>query len=210
VTSRGRRGLAIARWVVALLVAATCWPLLAPAYDGAVTRTAIAVLRRLPSSAEARAWRDGESTIVESAPPGTGIAPQQLELSTHHNNLPFLAVMLAFASTLPWTIRIRRLAAGLAILAVTHVGQFVLYVHADRAILNEPPYRVTDLHLLDARWSERMRDPVQRHKEIVLAAYRFQAHVGHVLIPVLLWLVLAAPMAVVAKHGEADDADGRT
>jgi len=31
-----------------------------------------------------------------------------------------------------------------------------------------------------------------------------------VLIPVLLWLVLAAPMAVVAKHGEADDADGRT
>ena len=208
-TSRGRRGLAIARWIGALLVAATCWPLLAPAYDRAVTATAIAVLRRLPSSAEARAWRDGESTVVESAPPATGIAPQRLELSTHHNNLPFLAVMLVFASTLPWTIRIRRLAAGLAMLAATHVGQFVLYVHADRAILNEPPYRVTDLHLLDAGWSERMRDPVQRHKDIVLAAYRFQAHVGHVLIPVLLWLVLAAPLAVVAKDGEAADAQAR-
>jgi hypothetical protein len=42
----------------------------------------------------------------------------------------------------------------------------------------------------------------------VLAAYRFQAHVGHVLIPVLLWLALAAPLAVVATDGEAADAQG--
>ncbi len=202
-TVRASRGVAIARWMCALVVAAVAWPLVAPAYDGGITVASIAVLRRLSATAEARAWREGVETVVESAPPGTGIAPQRLELGTHHNNVPFLAVMLAFASTLPWPARLRRLVAGLAILAVTHVGQFVLYVHADRGILNERPYHVDDLRAVDGSWSERMQDPVQRRKELVMAAYRFQAHVGHVLIPVLLWLVLAAPLAAVVTDGDA-------
>ena len=184
------RGLAIARVVGALVAAAIAWPVVAPAYDRAVTATAIAVLRWLPSTADVRARHDGEWTIVESEP---DIAPQRLELRTHHNGVPFLAVLMAFASALPWPIRLRRLAAALVILAATHVGQFMLYVHADRAMLNERPYQVTDARLVHAGWMARLRNPVQRRKQIVLAAYEFQAHVGHVLIPALLWLALAAP-----------------
>lgn len=201
---RPRRGLAIARWIAALVVAAVAWPLVEPAYDRAITATSVVVLRRLSSTADAKAWQEGDFTVVESAPPESGITPQRLELGTHHNNVPFLAVMLAFASTLPWPSRLRRLVAGLALLALTHVGQFVLYVHADRAILNERPYRTTDLNLVHAGWRERLRDPVERRKQIVMAAYRLQSHVGHVLIPVLLWLALAAPMAAVAPDGDGN------
>jgi len=184
------RGLAIARVVVALVVGAMAWPFVAPAYDRGVTAVAIAVLQRRPSTADVRARHEGEWTIVESKPDRP---PQRLELRTHHNSFPFLAVLMAFASGLPWPMRLRRLATALVILAATHVGQFVLYVHADRAMLNERPYRVTDVGLVNAGWLERLRDPVQRRKEVVLAAYEFQAHVGHLLIPALLWLTLAAP-----------------
>lgn len=193
------RGLAMARVVGALVVGAMAWPLVAPAYDRAVTATAIALLQCRPSTAEVRARHEGEWTIVESTP---DLAPQRLELRTHHNGVPFLAVLMAFASALPWPKRLRRLAVALVILAVTHVGQFVLYVHADRAILNERPYRVTDLRLVNAGWLERLRDPVERRKEVVVAAYEFQAHVGHLLIPALLWLTLAAPFG---RTGPMDD-----
>ena len=70
-------------------------------------------------------------------------------------------------------------------------------------MLNERPYRVTDLGLIDAGWEARLRNPVERRKQIVLAAYQFQAHVGHVLIPALLWLALAAPF------GRTGSMDGR-
>ena len=193
------RGLAMARVVGALVVGAMAWPFVAPAYDRGVTAAAIAVLQWRPSTADVRARQEGEWTIVESTP---DFAPQRLELRTHHNGVPFLAVLMAFASALPWPKRLRRLAVALVILAVTHVGQFVLYVHADRAMLNERPYRVTDLRV-SGGWSERLRDPVERRKQIVLAAYEFQAHVGHVLIPVLLWLLLAAPLRQSPREGLA-------
>jgi len=193
------RGLAIARIVGALVVGAMAWPFVAPAYDRGVTAAAIAVLQRRPSTADVRARHQGDSTIVESNP---DTAPQRLELRTHHNNVPFLVVLMAFASTLPWPMRLRRLAAALVVLFVTHVGQFVLYVHADRAILNERPYRVTDVGIVNEGWLERLQDPVERRKEAVLAAYEFQAHVGHLLIPALLWLTLAAPFG---RTGPMDD-----
>ena len=199
------RGLAIARVVAALVAAAVAWPLVAPAYDRAVTATAITVLRWLPSTAGVRARPDGEWTIVEGAP---DIAPQRLELRTHHNGVPFLAVLMAFASALPWPRRLRRLAAALVLLAATHVGQFVLYVHADRAMLNERPYRVTDARLVDGEWMARVRNPVQRRKEVVLAAYELQAHVGHLLIPALLWLTLAAPFGRTGSIGSRELASG--
>jgi len=207
VTGRARGALAIARvmgaLLVALVVAAMAWPVVAPAYDGTITAAAMAILQRRPSTADVRAGTEGEWTIVESAP-STAIAPQRLELRTHHNNVPFLVVLMAFASTLPWPSRMRRLVAALLVLAVTHVGQFVLYVHADRAMLNERPYRVTDLRV-KAGWLERLRDPVERRKQIVLAAYEFQAHVGHVLIPVLLWLMLAAPFGAVSRLADVEE-----
>jgi hypothetical protein len=203
VSRRTRGALAIARVLVALVVAATAWPLVAPAYDRAVTAAAMAILRRRPSTADLHARVEGEWTIVEPSTPASDVATQRLELRTHHNNVPFLAVLILLASTLPGPVRARRLAIGLLLLAATHVGQFVLYVHADRALLNERPYRVTDVRALKEGWSERMRDPVERRKRIVLAAFEFQAHVGHVLIPVLLWLALAAPLRRSPREGLA-------
>jgi len=61
------------------------------------------------------------------------------------------------------------------------------------------------MQLLKRGWAERMRDPVERRKQIVLAAYEFQAHVGHVLIPVLLWLMLAAPFGAVSRLADVEE-----
>src|SRR5262249_35823861 len=138
--------------------------------------------------------------VIVRTPAGAELGEQRLELRTHHNNVPLLvALMLGTPGGGRWR-RFASLLAALGLLAVTHVAQFVVAVHWQYAAANVGPYHADDLNVRPQPLWQRVRNRAELRKTIVVALYEFQAHVGRLLMPVLLWMLLAAP--VPANVGE--------
>jgi hypothetical protein len=78
-----------------------------------------------------------------------------------------------------------------AILFVTHVAHFVLAVQWEYAVHNAGTYHVDDLNVLHQPLWERLRNAAELRKTLVVAVYEFYAHVGRLVMPVLLWMLLA-------------------
>jgi len=113
------------------------------------------------------------------------------ELRTHHNNVPLLVALMLAAS--PGTVggRVARLCVAAAILFATHVAHFVLTVQWEYAVHNAGTYHVDGLNVLHQPLWERLRNVAELRKTLVVAVYEFYAHVGRLVMPVLLWMLLA-------------------
>lgn len=171
------------------------WPAtLEPAYDRAIAAVSVRVLHAFERTRRIAGVRfDGHDAVIERMP-GAELGEQRLELRTHHNNVPLLVALMLAASGGGWRRRVRRLLAALALLALTHVAQFVLAVHWEYAVANVGAYHVDDLRVLSQPLWRRLHNAAELRKTIVTRLYEFHAHVGRLVMPVLLWMLLAPPM----------------
>jgi hypothetical protein len=168
-------------------------------YDHAIATAALRVLHALERTQRVAGVRfDGPYAFV-TRPPGAELPEQRLELGTHHNNVPLLVALMLVATEASWAKRIQRLVAALALLALTHVAHFVLAVHLEYALANVGTYHVDDLNVLSQPLWQRVRNLAELRKTIVVTAYRFHAHVGRLLLPVLLWMLFAGPKRLLAR-----------
>jgi hypothetical protein len=177
--------------VLALVTALWIW-LLEPAYDRLVVRASLPVVHALERTRRVSGVRfEGDYTVLTRTPAGAELGEQRLELRTHHNNVPLLIALMLAAS--PGTIgrRVARLGVAGAILFVTHVAHFVLAVQWEYAVHNTGTYHVDDLNVLHQPLWERLRNAAELRKTVVVAVYGLYAHVGRLVMPVLLWMLLA-------------------
>ena len=191
-------------------VAAAAWPVaIEPAYDRAIAAVSLVVLHGLERTQRIDGIRfEQQDAVIMRTPAGAELGEQRLELRTHHNNVPLLVALMLGTSGGGWWGRLWRLLAALVLLAVTHVVQFVLAVHWQYAVANVGTYHVDDLNVLHQPIWQRVRNLAELRKTIVVALYEFQAHVGRLLMPVLLWMLLAAPVS--ARVGGSARADRRS
>jgi hypothetical protein len=180
------------RLLIVLLAATALWPAtLEPAYDRAIAGASLRVLHALERTPRIAGVRfEGHDAVIERTP-GTELGEQRLELRTHHNNVPLVVALMLAASGDGWGLRMRRLLAALALLALTHVAHFVLAVHWQYAIANVGTYHVDDVGVLSEPLWQRLHNAAELRKTIVTRLYEFQAHVGRLVMPVLLWMLFA-------------------
>jgi hypothetical protein len=143
---------------------------------------------------------EGHDAVIMRTP-NSELGEQRLDLRTHHNNVPLLVALMLVTPGGGWWVRLRRLLAALGLLALTHVAQFVLAVHWEHAVANVGTYHVDDLNVLFEPLWQRLRNAAELRKTIVVALYEFQAHVGRLLMPVLLWMLLAPRTRASAPGG---------
>ena len=167
------------------------WPTLEPGYDRAITAVAVRVLHALERTQRIAGVRfEGHDAVIMRTP-AAELGEQRLELRSHHNNVPLLVALMLATPGGTWWGRLARLLAAFALLALTHVAHFVLAVHFQYALSNVGTYHVDDLNVLSQPLWQRVRNLAELRKTIVVALYEFQAHVGRLLMPVLLWMLLA-------------------
>lgn len=179
------------RLVVALLAAIAGWVVVEPLWDRLVVRAALPlvhVLERAPAVASIDV--DGARAFVRRPPSAAWIGEQRLDLDTQHNNVPLLVALMLGASPLPWRRRGVALAIGLTVLFATHVLHVALAIQWEYAGRNLPPYEVATLDAVRHPWRAAWHDRAQLAKMLVLTAYELQAHVGRLVWPVVLWLLL--------------------
>ena len=197
--------------MVVLVVATVVWPAtLEPAYDRAIAAVSLRVLHALERTRRIAGIRfEGHDAVIMRTP-GAELGEQRLELRTHHNNVPLLVALMLVTPGASWGTRLRRLLAALGLLALTHVALFVLAVHWEYAVANVGTYHVDDLNVLSEPLWERIRNAAELRKMIVTRLYDFDAHVGRLLMPVLLWMLLAPSRPVTASQRSpvADRHDG--
>jgi hypothetical protein len=186
--------------LLAVFAAATAvWSTaLAPYYDRAIAAVAVPALHGLERTRRIAGVRFEPNRAVIVRAPGAELGDQRLELRTHHNNVPLLVTLMLVATAGSLRTRLQRLAAALALLALTHVAHFILAVHFQYALSNVGTYHVDDLRVLSQPFWERIQNAAELRKTLVVAAYRFQAHVGRLFMPVLLWTSLAPRLVSAA------------
>ncbi len=181
------------KFIAILAVSLATWAvLIAPLYDTAVSVVAGQVLRRLESPRmTAGIGVDGAHTVIAHTDEFASRVPvQRLELRTHHNNAPLLLALMLSTPGMVWAKRKTALMIGFGLLALTHVGHFMLTVQMHYAFFNVGPYEVTDLSYFGKGFLESLDNPAQTAKFLVGYAQSFYTHVGRRLIPVLLWIIL--------------------
>jgi hypothetical protein len=178
--------------VVLALVTALWASFLAPIYDRLVVRASLPVVHALERTRRVAGTRvEGDYTVLTRTPAGAELGEQRLELRTHHNNVPLLVALMLAASPGGVGRRVARLCVAGAILFVTHVAHFVLAVQWEYAVHNTGTYRNDDVGVLAQPFWERLRNGAELRKAVVVAVYEFYAHVGRLVMPVLLWMLLA-------------------
>lgn len=180
------------RFLLALLGAMTVWvALLEPGYDRLIAATGAFVLRQLESpriTATVRA--EGSTTIVSHTAAFAALPEQRLELRTHHNNAVLLIALIVATPGLTHRRREQTLLLGMALLALTHVLHFILEVQWAYAVQNVGPLRVTDLAYLNRGFWQSLDNPAQAGKLALDALRQFYTHVGRMLAPIVLWLIV--------------------
>jgi hypothetical protein len=174
-----------------LVAAIALWIPVEPLWSRLVVRAgvpAIHALEREPGVADIDV--EGRIAVVRRPPSAAAIGEQRLELSTHHNNVPLLVALMLGASRLPWRRRGVALGVGLAALFATHVAHLVLAVQWEYASRNLRAYEVAAVEAPSHPWLAALHDRSQLRKMIVLVAYEFQAHVGRLVWPIVLWMLL--------------------
>ena len=181
------------RLLVVLTVVTAVWIwLLEPVYDRLVVGASLPVVHALERTQRVSGVRfEGDQTVLTRTPAGAELGEQRLELRTHHNNVPLLVALMLAASPGPLGRRVGRLCVAAAILFATHVAHLVLAVQWEYAVHNAGTYHVDDLNVLHQPLWERLRNVAELRKTIVVAVYEFYAHVGRLVMPVLLWMLLA-------------------
>jgi len=199
-TTRPELTRAAARLLVFLVAATAVWPAtLEPAYDRAIAAVSLRVLHALERTQRIVGVRFEGHDAVITRTPAAELGEQRLELRTHHNNVPLLVALMLATPGGSWGTRLRRLLAALALLALTHVALFVLAVQWEYAVANVGTYHVDDLNVLSEPLWQRIRNLAELRKMIVTRLYEFHAHVGRLLMPVLLRMLLA-PRRAVTEH----------
>lgn len=164
---------------------------LAPGYDRFIANVAVVVLHGLESPRITDSVRmDGADAVVSHTESFSALAKQRLDLRTHHNNAPFLIALILATPGLTRARRERTLLAGILLLAVTHVLNFILEVHWAYAVQNVGPCRVTDLRYLGRGFWQSLDNPAQAAKLALTSVREFYTHVGRLLAPIVLWVIL--------------------
>jgi hypothetical protein len=164
----------------------------APGWDHFIAATGVRVLHAVEHPLMTGTVRmDGAHAIVGHVGAAAGVADQDLELRTHHNNAPLLIALVLATSALTGIRRDRTVAFGLALLALTHVAHFMLTVHWLYAFANVGPYQVTDLRYLDRSLWQSLDNPAQAAKTLLFAGETFYTHVGRLLAPLVIWMFVA-------------------
>jgi hypothetical protein len=181
-----------------LLVLALVTPLwivlLEPAYDRLVVRASLPFVRALERTRRVAGVRfEGDYAVVTRPSTGAELGEQRLELRTHHNNVPLLVSLMLGTPTSAWSRRLGRLGVACAALFLTHVAYFVLSIQWEYAVHNVGTYQVDDLRVLRQPLWQRLQNGAELRKTIVVTVYGFYAHVGRLVMPVLLWMLLAEP-----------------
>jgi len=174
-----------------LIVAIAAWTFVGPLYDSAIAVSSGQILRNVENvRMTGGIGVDGAYTLVGHAPAFAHLPDQRLELRTHHNNVPFLVALILATPGLTWPQRKRCLAVGLGLLALTHIGHFILAVHSYYAYYNVGPYEVTDLRYLDRGFWSSLDNPAQTAKNLLSMGESAYERVGRLVAPILIWLLV--------------------
>lgn len=180
------------RFLLTLVGVMALWLVfLEPGYDRFVANVGVLALHGLESPRMTGSVRmDGAQAVVSRTDAYRDVGEQHLELRTHHNNAPLLIALILATPGLARARRERTLLIGMLILAVTHVLHFMLEVQLDYAFANIGPYRVTDLRYLNRGLWQSLDNSAQVAKLLVAYVRTFYTHVGRLLMPILLWMIL--------------------
>lgn len=184
--------------------------LLAPVYDRVVAGVGIALLRAVESPRMTGGIRfAGDHAFVFRTQQFSHVSEQNLELRTHHNNVPFLAALILATPGLALRRRLRALLLAGATLGMVHVLHFMLEVHFHYALENAGPYRVTDLRYMGlGLWASR-DNPAQVAKMLLFRTRDFAASVVRPAAPVFLWMLLCWDAIVPGKAAETGEQRSR-
>jgi hypothetical protein len=191
------------RFLLTLVGVMALWLVfLEPGYDRFIAHVGVWALRAIESPRMTESVRMADTeTLVSRTAEYSDLKEQRLDLRTHHNNAPLLIALILATPGLTRARRDRTLVVAMSVLAVTHVLHFMLTVHWVYAIENVGPYRVTDLKYLHLTFWQSLDNPAQTAKIVVACVEEFYTHVGRLLMPILLWMILCRDaLAAHARH----------
>ena len=180
------------RFLLTLVGVMVFWVVfLEPGYDRFIANVGVLALRGIESPPMTQSVRmEGVAAVASHTEAYADVPAQRLELRTHHNNAPLLIALILATPGLAHTRRERLLVVGILLLATTHVLHFMLEVQWHYALANVGPYRVTDLRYLHRGFWQSLDNRAQVMKLLVTHLRTFHVHVGRLLMPILLWMIL--------------------